>query len=557
MATNSKVLEYILRLKDEASKEAERAAGNIQGAMKSAEKGSFALLGAVTAVSAATVAYGVKAVEAYNIQAEAEAKLAQLHKNREGVTDEHVKQLKDLASAVQAYGVIGDEAIITGQAQLATFQLSTDAIKELTPAMADMVAHNTGVNATGKDFVNIGNLMGKVMEGNIGALGRYGVSFSEAQEEILRTGDETQRAATLAEVLQQNYGGVNEALRDTFEGTMQAAKNTIGDFNEIIGEMIANRIKPVIDAFNQWTEAIGGPEGMLRLLNEQLGKLNEWLPIIIGGLLGGLAPALVVIATGIWAIMAPLIPWIAAGAALVGVTMLIIEALGGWDEIQMKVQDTLNILNAFYVEHLEPSLNRFWQVIQNELMPALNNVWSTVKDQLWPQLKRLWDLVSPVLIPAIKLLALVVGATLVQGLKMAIDTFSTLVTWISRAINWVNDFVSHIVGIPDRIRGALEEAGNLLQKINPFHRNSPSLVDNVLSGVKLIRKEYESLQQMSLPTLSRDFSPALAGNQSGFGSQNNYTTQAPITVNATINNEMSAQELAGLIGLEIEMRSRF
>ena len=553
---NSKVLEYILRIKDEATKQAEQAAGNISGAMKNAEKGSFALLGAVTAVSAATVAYGFRAVEAYNIQAEAEAKLAQLHKNREGVTDEHVQQLKDLASAVQGYGVIGDEAIITGQAQLATFQLSTDAIKELTPAMADMVAQQKGVNATGDDFVNIGNLMGKVMEGQVGALGRYGVSFSDAQEHILKTGNEVERAAALAEVLAQNYGGVNQALRDTFEGQMQVAKNTVGDFNEIIGEMIANRISPLIEAFNDWTEAIGGPDGMLEFLNEKLDVLAEWLPVITGAILAGLVPALVAIATSIIAIMTPLIPFIAAGVVLGGVIKLLIDALGGWEEAQKKVQDVVDRLYAFYEANLKPALDNLWDQIGEQLIPELQRFWDIISGDVIPILKDLWSLVGTLLTPVLKFLATTMTGALFGAIKVIIWAMSDILKGVNNALEGFRNFVNYIRGIPDMIRGAIEDAKGLLKKLSPFHRESPSLVDNVIAGVKQIKKEYESLQEMSLPSVNSDFAPALAGN-GAMGSQNNYTTQAPITVNATINNEMTAQELAGLIGLEIEMRSRF
>lgn len=55
-------------------------------------------------------------------------------------------------------------------------------------------------------------MMGKVIEGQTGALSRYGYSFTEAQEQILKFGTEEQMAATLAEVVGQAVGGVNKAL---------------------------------------------------------------------------------------------------------------------------------------------------------------------------------------------------------------------------------------------------------------------------------------------------------------------------------------------------------
>ena len=43
----------------------------------------------------------------------------------------------------------------------------------------------------------IGSMLGKVMEGQTGALSRYGYKFDEAQEKILKTGTEAERAAVL------------------------------------------------------------------------------------------------------------------------------------------------------------------------------------------------------------------------------------------------------------------------------------------------------------------------------------------------------------------------
>lgn len=301
--------------------------------MKAAEKGSFALLASVTALTVGAIAFGVKSVQAFNVQAAAEAKLIQLHQKNTGATEAQTKSLMDLASEVQNYGVIGDEAIISGQAQLSTFKLSTDAIKSLTPAMTDMVAQQKGVNATGDDFVNIGNLIGKVMEGNIGALGRYGVSFNEASEEILRNGSETEKAAELAKVLEANYGGVNKALRDTPEGKMQALKNRFGDLQEGLGGLIVKGLDPLMNKFDGFMTKIEDAGGFMEYFGSMIKDNQDKIAMIAGAIMVGLVPALYAMAAGMWATFAPLIPFLAVGAALGLLLKVLADRLGGWGKL--------------------------------------------------------------------------------------------------------------------------------------------------------------------------------------------------------------------------------
>ena len=70
--------------------------------------------------------------------------------------------------------------------------------------MNNLLAQQKGLNATQTDAVNIGNLMGKVMQGQTSALTRVGISFTAAQEEVLKYGNEQEKAAMLAQVITDN-----------------------------------------------------------------------------------------------------------------------------------------------------------------------------------------------------------------------------------------------------------------------------------------------------------------------------------------------------------------
>lgn len=202
------------------------------------------------------------AQDAYRIQLEAELKLETVMRQRMKATDEEIQGVKDLASELQGLGIIGDEVSLSGMQQLATFATQTDTIKTLMPALQNLLAQQKGYNATAGDAVNIGNLMGKVMQGQTAALTRVGITFSEAQEEILKYGTEAEKAATLAEVITDNVGNMNEALASTEYGKQVQLSNTIGDIKEKVGDFITimkgNFIDTMIEVVGWIDKAVDG-----------------------------------------------------------------------------------------------------------------------------------------------------------------------------------------------------------------------------------------------------------------------------------------------------------
>jgi len=377
-----------------------------------------------------------------------------------GATEEHVASLQRQASELQKLGVIEDDAIIAGQSQLATFALQGSTIEKLTPKITDMVAQLKGHNATAEDMVTINNLVGKVMTGNVGALSKYGVSLSEAQKEQLKQGDETQRANVLNEVLAQNYGKVNEALRKTPQGQMTAFKNTFGDFMELAGEFTSNLVGPLIGAFNGWFESMGGPEGVMKAMKETFESLQPYFPIIAGAIIGGLVPAFVALGASIWTALAPLLPFIAAGAALGLGVKLLMDQFGGLDGVMKKLQPVIQVMTELWQKYLQPALMEVWKVFQERLLPAL---------------KQLWDQISPILIPVLKTLGIILGAIVfaqimifVEGLRLAIGWISNIINWVANAIKWLKDFIGTIGNIAGQIGNALAGVYNAV--VSPFQR---------------------------------------------------------------------------------------
>lgn len=197
------------------------------------------LSGLGVAVSVAAIVSAARsAAEAYDEQAENEMKLATVMRNTMKARNSEIQSVLDLCSAQQRLGIIGDEVQLSGAQELATYLTQTSTLKKLIPVMNDMVAQQYGFSASAENATNIATMLGKVMNGQVGALSRLGYSFTEAQEEILKYGNEEERAATLARVINQSVGGMNRALASTPTGRMKQLSNTLGDIKEKFGECV-------------------------------------------------------------------------------------------------------------------------------------------------------------------------------------------------------------------------------------------------------------------------------------------------------------------------------
>lgn len=177
-------------------------------------------------------------VQAYSVQEQNERRLAEVMRERMGASDETIQSMYKLASAQQELGVIGDEVQLAGMQQVATFLHQSSSIATLLPAMNNLIAQQKGLAATEQDAQTIGNLMGKAMQGDVTALRRVGISFSAAQAEVMKYGTESQRAATLAQIITDNVGNMNAELAKTDAGKLKQHANALGDMAEAVGKVL-------------------------------------------------------------------------------------------------------------------------------------------------------------------------------------------------------------------------------------------------------------------------------------------------------------------------------
>ena len=183
--------------------------------------------------------------QAFTVQQQAETQLATAMQNTMGATEAQIQSIKDLTAAQQQLGVVGDEVQLAGAQVLATHLKHSETLRTLIPAMNDLAVAQHGVSVSSEHAASIAALLGKAMEGNTTALRRMGISFNEAQDNIMKTGSEAQRAATLVEVLSERFGGMNESMANTAAGGLAQASNSFGDMKEKIGSWLAY-VEPTI-----------------------------------------------------------------------------------------------------------------------------------------------------------------------------------------------------------------------------------------------------------------------------------------------------------------------
>ena len=205
--------------------------------------------------------------QAFEAAAVANTKLKTIMEQRMNATAEDVKGVKDVISAQKELGVVSGSVQVAGAQQIGTFATQASTLRTLVPAMNNLLAQQKGVNATQEDAVGIGNLFGKALTGQASALRRVGITFSAAEEKMLKHGTESERAALLARIITNNVGEMNKKLAATPTGQMKQLQMTIGGIKAKIGEVLvgfgpylaaASQVSVITASFGQLKTVVAG-----------------------------------------------------------------------------------------------------------------------------------------------------------------------------------------------------------------------------------------------------------------------------------------------------------
>jgi hypothetical protein len=197
----------------------------------------------VTFGAAAVLNFLKASVVDANAAAAAQDRLRQILLTTGGATNEYVDSLIAQAEALEQIGVVTADNIIVAQSQLATFDLTGDTIKTLTPAILDYVTAEKGAAATSDDFRQMTNGLAQALNGNFGSLTRVGFVLDDQTKKLISNGSESERAAAIVDVLNSTYEGFNKTLRDT--NPIAAARADLSKLQGDIGKALLPAVKAV------------------------------------------------------------------------------------------------------------------------------------------------------------------------------------------------------------------------------------------------------------------------------------------------------------------------
>lgn len=452
----------------------------VNQSFQKAERGSKVLLGATTALgAAATAAFGAFVIKggitrALNIE-DAQAKLRGLGHDTTSVTTIMNNALASVRGT--AFGL--DAAATTAANAVASGIKPGKQLEQVLKTVANSAA------VAGTDMGSMGAIFNKVAASNklqmdvINQLHDAGVpALALVAKEIGKTAEETAKMASAGEIDFATFEramrkGVGEAALEMGNTTRGSWDNMKAAFSRLGAAIVEDTIPKVRDAFQgitKWIDdnseqIVEAVKNIVDGFSDIVKKVTEFIPMeqliyaVGGAILVGLLPAVVSLTASFWAMVAPLLPFLAIGAAL----GLLFKTLkdNGIDPLAVAV-DALKAVWDF----LKPSLEALWETIQNELLPALQELWETI---------------SPILIPALKFIAQVIGVVVVAALwiiinvlQVVISWFSQLVEWITNVIQWFQDLAAGIAEVWEGIKTSL---GTALEWIK-------TTWENVWNGIK-------------------------------------------------------------------------
>lgn len=275
--------------------------------------GAAAAGAAIFGMGKMAIDFGIESVKAFTESERATKMLENAVINVSHATREQLNETNKLAEAISKKGVLDDDVIKQGLAQLSTFGLQNKTVQQLAQSMADLTVNQFGVSATGEQAADAANMMAKALRGQFGILERSGIIFSDAQKNTILFGTESEKASAVVEGFAKNLKYTNDVARGTGEGALAAMNVAFGNMKEAIGQallpailILADKLAEFVssDTFKNWLEKVTAwirdelPKFMTKLFDEYIPKakaaFEEWAPkiMLVVNVLGAIAGAI-------------------------------------------------------------------------------------------------------------------------------------------------------------------------------------------------------------------------------------------------------------------------
>jgi tape measure domain-containing protein len=429
----------------------DQATRTIRSKMESAAEGSKVLLGGLAVVGAGLVAFGAKALTmagqmeqsqvAFTTMLGSAEKATALMKELQrfgAETPFEFPEIQKAAKSLLAFGV-GAEDVTE------TLRRVGDIASGVGAPLGEIAELYGKAKTQGRLFAeDINQLTGRGIPIIKELASQFGVSESEVRG-LVESGKigfpQLELAFKNMTAEGSQFGGMMDAQSKTLPGMWSNLMDNIGQSAVVLGQTL-------IDSFDLKTKLAGAIEflGQISSALQQeglQGAIDKIFPpdtqakivIIAGAIMGALVPAFAALAIGVWAAVAPLLPFMAAGAAVAALALLIYK---NWEPIK----------NFF------PEL---WEGIKTTVVNAANAVWEFLK--AW----------GPLILAAVTgpvgLLVYAIAKHWDDIKAKTTEIWNTVKEFVVNAFKWLYDHNYYFQNLVDNIKKAWDFIKSTTEKI--------------------------------------------------------------------------------------------
>ena len=454
------------------------------GALQTA--GKYVAVG-LGAAAAGIAAFGVSSVKAFADAEASQARFEQAMKAVAHASDQQISALRDQQLALQQTTRFEDDAIASAQGFLATFQLSADQVKFMTPHLLDMAEGLRDSTGATMGLEQASNMLGKAIQlGTVGMLAKAGVTIpgtTKAMQDLWKKHFELaniqDRVKMVGDLLDGNFKGQAETAGKTYAGAIDRLKNNFGNLQESIGGVLSQSLLPFIQKLNELVVNPATTEFFVRLI-DKLKALSETVktytaPAVefLKNFFSDMENRKAAIVAVLTVLTAAFVAWGVSVLMAIGPVVLIVGGLmaavfllkKGWDENFMGMADKVKFvwggMTEFYNQYLVPlfaelkrevgEIVKWWQQNWDAIAQVFQGAWEIIRGIF----KVAWALLSG---------AFKVGIDIMTGnWKKAFEDIGKI---FSNVWNGIKDVFA---GVWDAIQGIFKLGINhLIDGINVF-----------------------------------------------------------------------------------------
>lgn len=158
---------------------------------------------------------------------------------------------------------------------------------------------------------------------------------------------------------------------------------------------------------------------------------------------------------------------------------------------------------------VKPAFDKFIAIVMSQLKPAWTSLQNAFKKD--PAIMKSLKVVLMAVIAVLAILVIGVAGVIrivAKMIELSVKLGAKVRAGFGAAKDAILNFVHTVTGPIDALLAKIA-------KLNPFHRNSPSLVDNVLAGTKVITRAYSGLGGINVRKPAFAMGGGMAGGSGG------------------------------------------